>query len=62
MDNMKQEVQAVTPRNVEHQPVKFQAAEETIKGSKATKLVQENALIRADACSKSNFKAYAPTV
>jgi hypothetical protein len=59
MNSMK-EMQAVTPRSVEHQLVRFQAAEETTVDFIVIKLVRQIALIWADACSKSNFNPLTP--
>jgi hypothetical protein len=55
MNSMKEEVQAVTPRFVEHQLIRFQVAEATIVGSKTIKLVRKSAFIWADACSKNSL-------
>jgi hypothetical protein len=52
INGMKKEVQALTPRIVEHHPIRFQVVEATRVASKAIKPVPENALIWADACSK----------
>jgi hypothetical protein len=55
MNSMKKEVQAVTPRIVEHQRIRFHVAEATTVDSKATKRVRENALKWADSCSNKSL-------
>ena len=52
VNSSKKEVQAVTPRIVEHQLIMFQVAEATTVDFKVIKCVRKSALIWADACSK----------